>query len=135
LTKLIFCAIMSMTMEFDDNMRVVTRCPFCGADYDLDGAQVIGEENDATMVYVTCSDCESSIIAVVAMSGLGIVSLGLVTDMTAEDTKRFKGTASMTSNDLLLVYELLKDQTASLKKLTNSSTNKKGPHKSIKINS
>lgn len=120
-------------MEFDDNMRVVTRCPFCSADYDLDGAQVIGEENDATMVYVTCSDCESSIIAVVAMSGLGIVSLGLVTDMTAEDTKRFTGVGSMTSNDLLSIYELLKDQTASIEKLTKSSPTKKGTHNSLKV--
>ncbi len=113
-------------MEFDDNMRVVTRCPFCSADYNLDSAQVIGEENDATMVYVACSECESSIVAVVAMSGLGVVSLGLVTDMTAEDTKRFVGASSMTSNDLLSIYELLKDQGVSVKKLTEPSSSKRG---------
>jgi len=106
-------------MVFDDNMQLVTRCPFCSAEYDLDGAEVIGEENDATMVYITCSECESSIVAIVAMSGLGIVSLGLVTDMTAEDTKHFAKTTPVTSDDILSIYELLaKDQRKAVKQLT-----------------
>src|SRR5687767_5660962 len=94
-------------MEFDNNQHFVSRCPFCSAEYDLDGAKVIGEEEESTMVYVTCSECESSIIAIVAMSGLGIVSLGLVTDMTEEDTKRFRDSSGVTSNELLSIYELL----------------------------
>jgi len=109
-------------MVFDENMHLVTRCPFCSAEYDLDGAQVIGEQNDATMVYITCSECESSIVAIVAMSGLGIVSLGLVTDMTVADTKRFMGAGQVTSDDLLEVYELLeKNQNQAVKQLTKSS--------------
>lgn len=109
-------------MVFDESMHLVTRCPFCSAEYDLDGAQVIGEENDATMVYITCSECESSIVAIVAMSGLGVVSLGLVTDMTIEDTKRFMGTNAVSSDEFLDVYELLeKHQHRAVKKLTKSS--------------
>lgn len=105
-------------MEFDEHVNFVSRCPFCSAEYDLDGARVIGEEEDATVVYVTCSKCESSIIAMVAMTGLGIVSLGLVTDMTAEDTKRFFGGKEVTSDELLSIYELLKEDTNAIKALT-----------------
>ena len=106
-------------MEFDDNMQFVSRCPFCSAEYDLNEAQVIGEEEDSTVVYVTCSDCESSIVAMVAMTGLGIVSLGLVTDMTAEDTKRFFNTKAVSSDELLAIYELLKEDKSAIKSLTN----------------
>lgn len=109
-------------MEFDENVHFVSRCPFCSAEYDLDGARVIGEEEDATVVYVTCSKCESSIIAMVAMTGLGIVSLGLVTDMTAEDTKRFFGGKEVTSDELLTMYELLKKDTNAIKALTTKTT-------------
>lgn len=71
------------------------------------------------MVYVTCSECESSIIAIVAMSGLGIVSLGLVTDMTEDDTKRFVDSQSVTSNELLSIYELLeKNNSTAIRALT-----------------
>lgn len=103
-------------------MHFVSRCPFCSAEYDLDGAKVIGEEDESTVVYVTCSECESSIVAVVAMSGLGIVSLGLVTDMTADDTKRFFGSKQISSNELLTMYEVLKNSNKNtLKDLTKSS--------------
>lgn len=109
-------------MDFDENMHFVSRCPFCSAEYDLDGAKVIGEEDDSTVVYVTCSECESSIVAVVAMSGLGVVSLGLVTDMTAEDTKRFFGSKGLSSNDLISIYEILnKDHKEALKELTGTT--------------
>ena len=102
-------------------MQFVSRCPFCSAEYDLEGAEVIGEEEDSTVVYVTCSDCESSIVAVVAMSGLGIVSLGLVTDMTAKDTKRFFGGQGISSDELLSMYELMKsDPKNALQSLTRS---------------
>lgn len=109
-------------MVIDDNMQLVTRCPFCSAEYDLDGAQVIGEENDATMVYIACSECESSIVAIVAMSGLGVVSLGLVTDMTVEDTKKFIKEKPVTSDEFLLIYELLHaNQPDVVKQLTKTS--------------
>lgn len=110
-------------MEFDYNMHFVSRCPFCSAEYDLEGAKIIGEEEESTMIYVTCSECESSIVAVVAMSGLGVISLGLVTDMTAEDTKRFLGSKSVTSDELLSIYELLaKNNSQVVKELTQSQT-------------
>lgn len=110
-------------MVFDETMHLVTRCPFCSAEYDLDGAQVIGEENDATMVYITCTECESSIVAIVAMSGLGVVSLGLVTDMTVEDTKRFMKEKQVSSDEFLSIYELLeKNQSNVVKELTKSLT-------------
>lgn len=98
---------MKRTMEFDNNQNFVSRCPFCSAEYDLDGAKVIGEEDDSTMVYVTCGECESSIVAIVAMSGLGIVSLGLVTDMSEEDTKRLIKEKPVTGDDMLQLYEML----------------------------
>ena len=95
-------------MEFDNNQHFISRCPFCSAEYDLDGSKVIGEEDDSTMVYVTCSDCGSSIIAIVAMSGLGIVSLGLVTDMNEVDSKKFLQSNSVSGDDILSMYELMR---------------------------
>jgi hypothetical protein len=107
-------------MEFNDNQHFVSRCPFCSAEYDLDGSKVIAEEEESTMVYVTCTDCESSIIAIVAMSGLGIVSLGLVTDMTEADTKRMIKDGAVSSNELLSMYEMLNKNSDAFQDLTGS---------------
>lgn len=110
-------------MHIDENMQFVSRCPFCSAEYDLDGAKVVGEEEDSTVVYVTCKSCESSIVAIVAMSGFGLVSLGLVTDMTEADTKRFFKAETVTSDELLSVYELLhKTDGTAVKALTGAKS-------------
>jgi hypothetical protein len=98
-------------MEFNENMNLVSRCPFCSAEYDLDGAQVVGEQEDATMVHVNCDKCESSTVAMVAMTGLGIVNLGLVTDMNLADTKQFFAEKNLSSNELLEIYEALHQDT------------------------
>lgn len=103
-------------------MHFVSRCPFCSAEYDLDGAKVIGEQDDATVVYVTCSKCESSIVAMVAMTGLGIVSLGLVTDMTEADTRKFFDKSAVTSDDLLHMYEILKEGKGVVKSLKKKNS-------------
>jgi hypothetical protein len=107
-------------MDLGGNTHFVQRCPFCSAEYDLDGAKVIGEQDESTMVYVTCDECESSIIAIVAMSAMGIVSLGLVTDMTEDDTKRLMNEREVSSNELLSMYELMnKKSQSAFKDLTD----------------
>ncbi|MCH8748215.1 hypothetical protein IH781_00535 [Patescibacteria group bacterium] len=108
-------------MEFSGNQHFVQRCPFCSAEYDLDDAKVIAEQDESTMVYVSCADCESSIIALVAMSAMGVVSLGLVTDMTEADTKQFMDQKDISSDELLSMYELLEKNTLqAFKKLTGT---------------
>jgi hypothetical protein len=97
----------------EDANHIVSRCPLCNAVYRMEDAQVIETSDDSSMVYVECGRCKSSIVAVVAMSGMGMVSLGMVTDMTREDVERFHTSPSMSSNELLEMIQLLqrKDRT------------------------
>jgi len=53
-------------------------------------------------------------MAVVAMSGMGMISLGMVTDMTREDIDKFRLTPSMSGNELLEMIQLLKRQDRSV---------------------
>ncbi len=92
--------------------QFVSRCPLCNAGYRMEDAYQLESTDDASMIYIECSRCKSSIVAVVAMSGVGVVSLGMVTDMTREDVERFRASPSMNSNELLEMIQLLqrKDQ-------------------------
>lgn len=98
---------------FEENGHIISRCPLCNATYRMEDAQVIETTDESSMVYVECSRCKSSIVAVVAMSGMGMVSLGMVTDMTREDVERFRASPSMSGNELLEMIQLLqrKDRT------------------------
>lgn len=94
---------------FDEHSnQFVSRCPLCNAGYRMEDATTLESTDDATMIYIECARCKSSIVAIVAMSGVGIVSLGMVTDMTREDVERFRASPSMNSNELLEMIQLLK---------------------------
>ena len=79
----------------------------------MEDAYTLESTDEASMIFIECARCKSSIVAVVAMSGMGIVSLGMVTDMTKEDIERFRSAPSMNSNELLELIQLLqrKDRT------------------------
>lgn len=87
--------------------QFVSRCPLCNAGYRMEDASTVESSEDASMIYVECARCKSNIVAVVAMSGMGIISFGMVTDMTREDLERFRNSASMGSNELLEMIQLL----------------------------
>lgn len=74
----------------------------------MEDAYTLESTDDASMIYIECARCKSSIVAVVAMSGMGVISLGMVTDMTREDVERFRSAPSMNSNELLEMIQLLK---------------------------
>lgn len=87
--------------------QFVSRCPLCNAGYRMEDAHMLESTEEASMIHIECARCKSSIVAVVAMSGVGIVSLGMVTDMTKEDIERFRQAPSINSNELLEMIQLL----------------------------
>ncbi len=93
---------------FEESNQIISRCPLCNANYRMDDAQVVETSDESSMVYVECPRCRSSIVALVAMSGMGMVSLGMVTDMNREDVERFHAAAGMSSNELLDIIQVLK---------------------------
>lgn len=107
--------------------QFVSRCPLCNAGCRMEDAYTIESTDDASMIYTECPRCKSSIVAVVAMSGVGIVSLGMVTDMTKEDVEQFRTAPSMSSNELLEIIQLLQRKDGSVvRELAHVTGNKKG---------
>lgn len=98
----------------EPSTQFVSRCPLCNAGCRMEDAYTIESTDDASMIYTECPRCKSSIVAVVAMSGVGIVSLGMVTDMTKEDVERFRTAPSMSSNELLEMIQLLQRKDGSV---------------------
>lgn len=98
----------------EQNTQFVSRCPLCNAGYRMEDAFTLESSEDASMIYIECARCKSSIVAVVAMSGVGIISFGMVTDMTRDDVERFRSASSMSSNELLEMIQLLQKRDRSV---------------------
>lgn len=68
---------------------------------------MLDERDEAHLVHIQCSQCGSSIVALIMSSALGITSVGLVTDLTGDDVLRFKDELPVSADEALQVYELL----------------------------
>lgn len=97
----------NLPFNHDDRLQFILRCPLCNASYKASRAEIIEEREESFLVYLSCPKCLSSIIAVVNVGGIGVTSLGLITDMTKEDVIRLKRGKKVSGNDILNIYETL----------------------------
>lgn len=80
-------------------------------------AKILEERDDAHLMHVECRKCGSSIVALVLAGGLGISSVGLITDLTSEDVLKFKNTRDVRSDDVIELHEILERGASFLDKL------------------
>lgn len=92
----------------------VLRCPVCGERYNLDQTKII-ESKDGKLsvsnllVHTDCTKCKSSVVFSIAIDGPEIFSVGMVTDLTSNDTNKFKNYQPITSNDVLAMHQFLNE--------------------------
>ncbi|MDD5567258.1 MAG: hypothetical protein PHH01_03630 [Patescibacteria group bacterium] len=90
-----------------ESIRLVSYCPLCNAQYNPLSAKILEERDDAHLIHIQCRKCGSSIVALVLASGVGISSVGLITDLSGDDALRFKNNPTISSDDVLQLYDFL----------------------------
>lgn len=94
-----------------------SRCPLCDALFKPTGAEILDESRQGILFHLTCPECHSSLLAVVAASKLGLSSFGMVTDLTAPDVKRMRRSGAIEQGEILGAYQELSDFKGSFKEL------------------
>jgi hypothetical protein len=105
--------------KFDINkilqwLAYILKCPVCGQKYTAEQTKIVdgGEEkpmNSRTiLVHTDCNHCKSSVVFSIAIDGPEIFSIGMVTDLTSQDTSKFKNSQPITSDEILATHEFLK---------------------------
>lgn len=91
----------------DDGLKLVSFCPVCHERYNPLEAKVIDENQGAHLLHVRCRHCQSTILALILASNLGISSIGLVTDLDSQEIGKFKNSDPVGGDDVLDVYQSL----------------------------
>lgn len=87
---------------------MISFCPLCETNYNPMEARVLGEKEDGHLLHIRCKKCWNSILALVLVSNAGVSSVGLITDLTYDDVRKFSGRdTSVTTDDVIAVHELL----------------------------
>jgi len=105
--------------KFDYNkilqwLSYLLKCPVCGEKYTAEQTQVIdaGEDKPMTgrniLVHTDCHKCKSSVVFSIAVDGPEIFSIGMVTDLTSQDTSKFKNSRPISADEVLATHQFLK---------------------------
>lgn len=108
-------------MFSNDSIRLVSYCPLCNTQYNPLSARIVEERDDAHLIHIKCKKCNSSIVALVLSSGVGISSVGLITDLSEEDVIRFKDGNRVNNDDVLNLYSLLRSSTDVIKYIKSNN--------------
>lgn len=91
----------------------ILRCPVCGQRYNLEQTRIIEGSDDrpgsngSLLVHTDCVYCKSSVVFSIAVDGPEIFTVAMVSDLTSDDTSKFKNTEPLTSDDVLATHEFL----------------------------
>ncbi len=86
---------------------MISVCPLCNVKYNPLQLRILDEKIDAHLVYITCRNCCAGVVALIMNRGMGVTSVGLITDLSADDVIKFKESKDLRSEDVLELHQLL----------------------------
>lgn len=98
----------------------VLRCPICGFKYNIDQTKVIETETEEVtdeariLIHSDCGKCKSSVMFNIEIKGPEVFSVGMVTDLTHQDSRKFQNRAPISSDEVISIHEQLKEFKGSL---------------------
>lgn len=100
-----------------ETFKVISKCPVCSHAYTNIDAKLLDEDGDSHLVYIRCSKCQTAILALVVFQTVGIISYGLITDLTEEEVFKFKDAEGLSDDYVLDIYNILQKDSSFIKAL------------------
>lgn len=91
-----------------EGLRLMNHCPVCKAKYSASEDNILFKKGAANLVHITCPSCQNSVMAIITVTSFGSSSVGMVTDLKAEDVLRLYGKAAISEEELLALHQELK---------------------------
>lgn len=105
----LICIIVIMR-EQDYNLKNLTKCPLCKAKYDSSQTFVLEEGVNRTVFHLTCSKCQSALLAFISEGKKGVVSLGMATDLSVKEAREMFEKPPVDKDEVLKVYKYLNNK-------------------------
>lgn len=99
---------MNNKQSFLSQIKYISACPFCGMKLNASQAKIISQNDNSSLIHVSCNKCKCSVLASLAFNPMGISSIGLATDLTYSDVIKFKNAPIITADHILEAYSQFK---------------------------
>ena len=95
-----------------EGLALLRTCPMCRHQFDDTAVRVIEERSAMRLMHMSCGECQTAILAMVMASDLGMSTVGVLTDLSANDAERILGTDVFSEDDVLAFYSFIEQQGA-----------------------
>lgn len=112
-------------MDPAQSSKLISNCPLCHAEYKNEHIQLVGQHGTSRLFHCTCNDCGNAMLAIILESNGGISSVGLMTDLEAQDAIRMQNADPVSADDCIQVHQLLKKDS---KQFVETIQKKAGTH-------
>ncbi len=100
----------SLFDRFEQSVNYLRECPVCKSAYGKDQIDDIVDQENVHLVHITCPTCQNMLMAVLAASPMGVSSIGMLTDLTADDVIRVHDISPISEDDVLDFHAMISRQ-------------------------
>ncbi len=91
-------------MKAQDQQQIIPQtCPVCDSSQKYLSYTPLEMKN---IVHISCEKCSSNILAFLSRNDMGIMTVGIVTDLSLSEARKFIFTKSVSFDDVLVLHEM-----------------------------
>jgi hypothetical protein len=103
-----------------ENLQALVRCIACNQSKSARKIVVLDEQEKKTTLHVVCDQCGGASLVHLSLGQMGIVSLGVMTDLEQSEAKRLYQGAPISAEDVFVTHQYLKEYRGDIKDLIAS---------------
>ncbi len=96
------------------NIKSMAKCPVCNKKYALAAVTPLAEDEVRSTVHISCPSCGVSSILFVSTNQWGVASVGVLTDLEGEESKKHFGKEVVSADQALDAYIFFKERAGHL---------------------
>lgn len=93
------------------------QCSVCGKAFRPARVLVLSEERDRTTLHLQCEECGVASFVLVSTGQWGVASVGMLTDLGAEDARKLFGKEPISTDQVIEVHSLIKRSRGDVRRL------------------
>lgn len=101
-------------MDQAHSSQLLAHCPLCQASYKNEEVRLLGERGPTRLFHCTCRSCGHAMLAIILETQGSISSVGVVTDLEAQDALRFRSAPPISDDDCIKAHRALEQNSAAL---------------------
>ena len=102
--------------NWQKTLKLINQCPICSKDYNKDTVKRFLDLNSSHLIHLTCNHCQSYFVAMIMEVGKSMSTIGMITDLNYEDTKRLHNKEAISLDETIEASKILKNHNFNLKK-------------------